>query len=342
MQRYQEDEDPNEDEKVHVPLMHRLHAPRSVFTPGHRIRMNVVPMFLNIFLPWLVFIAVLSICSFKLMYSRKPMAYILLVLLVASWIVSFFVARDKRKNDPEPAWFSYFSIMLGVAIFFGYVLGRGIFMDWSWNYYTLKDLKVIGHLDASKELGQNVMDAGVVYFAEGNKIDSMRSWHFKQDTVYCVAPIIAGEYPAVPETQSFDFWAVGKDCCSVSASDFRCGAFSNPKSRSALRAISQQDTPYYRLAVEQAETLYGIMATHPVFFEWTQDPLERMNLWMERSFIHFVMYASMAFVVSLLGVSCASCKFAWLGRSESIYAQNILSDPDYKRGGASNRNNFRV
>lgn len=341
-ERNQRDSDANEDERVHVPLVHRLHVPRSVFTPGHRIRMNVVPMFLNIFLPWLAFVSVLAICSFRLMYSRRTLAYIALAFFVGIWLISFAVARDKRKNDPEPAWFTYFCLALGTGIFFGYIFGTEIFYDWSLNYYTLKDLKVIGHLDASKERGQNVMDAGVVYFAEGNRIDAMRSWHFKQDTVYCVAPIIAGQHPAVPETQSFDFWAVGKDCCSVSASDFRCGSFNNPLSRSALRAVDPGDTPYYRLAVEQAETLYGIMATHPVFFEWTQDPLERMNLWNERSFTHFVMYVTMAFVGSLLGVSCASCKFAWLGRSESVYGTDIVGDADYKKGGAANRNNFRV
>jgi hypothetical protein len=335
------DADPNED-NVHTPMLqHRLHVPRSVFTPGHRIRMNVVPMFLNIFIPWLVFVLTLAICSFKMMYSRKPLAYVFLVLLVGIWIVSVLVARDKRKNDPEPAWFTYFSIMMGLGLFFGFFLGIDIFHNWSFNYYTIKDLKVIGHLDASKERGQNVMDAGIVYFAEGNGIDAERSWHFKQGDVYCVAPIIAGQHPAVPDTQSFDFWAVGKNCCSVSASDFRCGDFENPLSRSAIRAISPEDTPYYRLAVEQAETLYGIMATHPVFFEWAQDPLDKSNLWIQRSFTHFVMYVTMGFVISMLGVSCASCNFAWIGRSETVYGEDVVGDSDYKMGGPANRNNFR-
>lgn len=296
--------------------------------------MNVLPMFLNIFVPWGIFMMLLGTRSFWVMYLHPGMGYMLLAVCIFVWLIAVLVAWNRRKQDPEPTWYTYFTLTFGLAIFFAWAIGGDIYKNFTLPYLLLKDMKVIGHLDVSKELGQNVMDAGIVYFADGNKIDATRSWHFKQDTVYCVAPIIKGAAgTAMPETQSFDFWAVGKDCCSVSSSDFRCGAYNNPLARSGMRMLGEEDRQFYRLAVEQAETLYGVMAAHPIFFEWSQDPLEVVNSWNTKAFTTYIICTLTAFVVALLGVSCASCKFAWLGRSESVYGQEIFDDPMYQRGG---------
>lgn len=319
---------------MHPLLKDRLHRQRSVFSPGHRIRMNILPMFLNIFVPWGAFMTVLGVASFRTFYVHPTLGYTFIGLFILFWLATVLIAYNRRKFDPEATWFSFFSLALGCAIFSAWGIGNGIFDRWSLPYYEIKDLKVLGHLDASKELGQNVMDAGIVYFADGNKIDATRSWHFKQDTVYCVAPIIkGGAGKAIPETESFDFWAVGKDCCSVSSSDFRCGAYDNPLARSGIRILSDEDRRFYRLAVEQAETLYGIMATHPIFFEWSQDPLEVVNAWNAHAFTTFVMCTLLAFVLALCGVSCASCKFAWLGRTDSVYQSEIKNNAGWNAGG---------
>jgi len=308
---------------------------RSVFSPGHRLRMNILPMFLNIFVPWGVFIFVLGLRSFWVFYTQPGLGAFGFILAICFWLVSVLAAYGARRNDPEPTWFTYFAIMCGVGIFAAWHIGSDIFQRYTLPYLELKDMKVIGQLDVSKELGQNVMDAGIVYFADGVKIDAQRSWHFKQDTVYCVAPIIKGEAgSAMPETASFDFWAVGKDCCSMSSSDFRCGSYNNPNARSAMRMLGEQDRHFYRLAVEQAEAMYdGVIAAHPLFFEWSQDPLAVVNSWNAKAFTSFIMCTLAAFVVALLGVSCASCKFAWIGRAESVYGEAIYDDPQYQRGG---------
>jgi len=326
---------------MHPLLKDRLHRSRSVFSPGQRIRMNVLPMFGNIFVPWGIFILLLAVMSFSMMYKSPGIGHTITALCIIFWLVTLLVALNRRKSDPEPSWFSYFSLSVGVGVFAALLIGMNIFNKYSLPYQLIKDLKVIGHLDASKEHGQNVMDAGVLYFAEGNIIDATRSWHFKQGSVYCVAPIIKGEPgKAVSETGSFDFWAVGKDCCSVSSSDFRCGAYANPLARSAIRVLGDEDRKYYRLAVEQAETLYGVMATHPIFFEWSQDPLAVINSWNSKAFSSYVIAAIAGFVLSLLAVSVASCKFAWIGRSESVYGEQVFNDPAYQRGGYGSNPSF--
>lgn len=316
---------------MHPLLQKRLFRPRSVFAPGHRIRMNIVPMFLNVFVPWGVFIWCCAMCAFWVMYLRPVLGWILVGLAVAFWLGTVMVAVWARKKDPEPSWFTYFAIVTGLAVFAGVLTGSSIFKAYTEQYYTVKDLKVLSNFDAGKEQGQNVMDAGIFYFADGNHIDATRSWHFKHGELYCVAPII-GSNP-VPDSQSFDFWAVGKDCCSVSSSDFRCGSYANVKARAGIRILNDEELPFYRLAVEQSETLYSIMATHPIFFQWEEDPLAIVNSWNEKAFTKYLVSVAFAFVVALFCMSMATCKFSWLGRAQSVYQMDFYDDADWKKGG---------
>jgi len=256
-----------DDEKsgLHPLLKDRLHRPRSVFSPGHRIRMNILPMFLNIFLPWGVFIFCLGITSFWVMYTKPSLAYALVGCCIFIWLVTVLIAINRRRNDPEPAWYTYFAVMTGIAVFGGFFLGMNIFKNFSLPYYMVKDLKVIGHLDVNQERGQNVMDSGIVYFADGNGLDPTRSWHFKHGTVYCVAPIVGAG--GLPESGSFDFWAVGKDCCSQES--FECGDVMIPEARSG--ELLTDSTGDYRLAVTMATVKYGVKTPiQLVFVTWTK------------------------------------------------------------------------
>jgi hypothetical protein len=304
--------------------------------------MNIVPMFLNVFIPLGIFVLTLAVVSFWVFYLKPALGWFVVGLVGFIWIISVLVALERKKNDPEPTWYIYFALILGIAFFGAIILGFEIYQDNSLPFYMIKDLKTVADVDASKERGQNVMDAGIFYFAKGNKIDAMRAWHFKQKTLYCVAPIIKGNYPAVPDTQSFDFWVVGKNCCSEAASDFRCGAYNNPLARSGIRILDDKERPFYRLAVEQAQALYGIQSSHPVFFEWTEDPLKTVQSWNNRGVDKFLMYISFAGVLALFGVSCAAAKFAWMGRVESVYGEDILGDPEYRKGGPQKQIDFHT
>jgi len=292
---------------------------RSVFTPGSRYRMNIVAMFLNAFLPWAVFILCYGVVSFRVMYHRPLVAFAVILAFIVFWLLLTREAIRVRRQDVHCSWYSYASLMVGVAVFFGTYLGYQNYRNNSRHLYEIQDLKVIGHIDADKEFGQNVMDAGIFYFADNNHIDPTKSWHFKHGTVYCVAPII-GVNPT-PETASFDYWAVGKDCCSTSSSDFRCGDFRNPKARSGVRILNDADRPFYRLAVEQSETLYNIKSTYPVFVEWTQDPLGEMNVWGVKAYNAYMSSVATFFVISSIGVLVATVRFSFLGRRGAEHEQ---------------------
>merc|ERR1719387_2288097 len=98
-------------------LKDRLYTQRSVFSPGHRLRMNILPMFLNIFVPWGVFIFVLGLRSFWVFYTQPGLGAFGFILAICFWLVSVLAAYGARRNYPEPTWFTYFAIMCGVGIF---------------------------------------------------------------------------------------------------------------------------------------------------------------------------------------------------------------------------------
>merc|ERR1719502_1207576 len=156
-------------------LKQKIMKPRGVFNVGARLRMNVVPLFLNIFVPWGAFIFCSALLGLRFRYNYASFAYALFVAAIVVWLVTVYVAIRARKSEPDPTWFTYFAVMLGIGVFAGGHWGDMIYENYYRNYYEIKDLKVVGHLDVAKESGQNNMDAGIIYFAEGNKIDGTKS-----------------------------------------------------------------------------------------------------------------------------------------------------------------------
>jgi len=203
-------------------------------------------------------------------------------------------------------------------------------------FYEIEDLKVIHQLHVGSEQGQNFMDAGIVYFAHGSELDRRKSWHFKHHALYCVTPIVdsspqfataTGE--ASGSTPSYDFWAVGTDCCSPSSADFRCGNWGSAKARSAIRVLDDSAIPFYRLAVQQAETLYGVIATHPIFFEWAEDPLAEVNSWSARVFRNYLFQVATALVASLAAAALATGSFSSVGRKGSQRERDYYYDQSW-------------
>merc|ERR1719181_1727148 len=194
-------------------------------------------------------------------------------------------------------WLTYLCLAVGAAILAGTMAGTGNFSTFAEPYFKIKDLKVISDIDASAVPGENVMDAGIIQFSRGNHLDPLRSWHFMRQSVYCVAPIITNG--TMPRGLSYDFWAVGKDCCSMSSSDFRCGAWGSLAAHGGYRVINQNDQTFYRLAVQQAESLYNIKARNPVFINWSPNPGGEVQTWNQQAFQNFLMQAGFALVFFL-------------------------------------------
>lgn len=291
----------------------------SVFIKGNRFRINVVGIVVNVFSPWIVFSVLLFLYTSKL-HFRYPVAVksFMAVFSIAVLITIGSLAIAWRRGY-NPQWYKASFLLHAVAIIGGYAFGSWNYITYISPYYQLEKLQAYPNLDVVHTSGATVQDAGRVNFAAGTKIDSSRSWHFRAGALYCVAPIIGQDGQS-----QVDFWAIGKGCCSESSPDFRCGEGDTPalamlKARSGLRFLETDywnpERHLYRLAVRGAEANFGIQASNPLFFHWTQDPLYFMMQLRDRGWGNFLVGIETFGVFVVAFVCFATCRFAFIGRA---------------------------
>lgn len=242
--------------------------------------LNFVAMNISFFAPIIVFAVVTAVLSFSIHYSDPGVTWFVVILL-AIVIVAFcglaISTLRQRLNgnvNREPFWYLYLSAMLIIAWGFGIFIGE---INW-WNntlpYNDLHTLSAHLKVDVNVMPGQQHMDVGRIRFVKGTKLDLTKSIGFKNVDQYCVVPIVGGNGAPL---ESYDYWAIGLNCCSGNYADFHCGDYNNPNARDGLRLMREDQRQFYRLAVQQAEATYNIKARHPLFFYWMQDSAAEME-----------------------------------------------------------------
>eukprot|EP00747_Dinoflagellata_sp_TGD_P107667 gnl/TRDRNA2_/TRDRNA2_170189_c0_seq1.p1 gnl/TRDRNA2_/TRDRNA2_170189_c0~~gnl/TRDRNA2_/TRDRNA2_170189_c0_seq1.p1 ORF type:complete len:336 (-),score=62.68 gnl/TRDRNA2_/TRDRNA2_170189_c0_seq1:79-978(-) len=282
----------------------------SIFAPGKRRRMNLVAICVNIFAPWFVFSALYAVLSFSFHYQHPTWSWLLVVASFIMVVIVGFLAWRTKKRDRDPMWYTYAALALLVATILASIFGDMNFWYNMQPFYDIENLNTYPSVNPAREKGQQLMDAGRVYFADGTGLDMRKAMGFKNLDLYCVCPIVNGEQ----QLASYDFWAVGLNCCSGVSSDFRCGEFNNPHARSGLRLMRDDQRPFFRLAVQQAEAAYNIKATHPLFFYWMQDPVAEMNSYRDDGFKYYLLGIFTHFAFNLFCVVCATVGFSKIGR----------------------------
>jgi len=282
---------------------------KALFVPQQRSRINLLGILVNIFCPWILTTAVYWVMAGKLHYTSPNLAW--LIVLSAFALVAFLAvtARIRKQND-QPSWFTYCTGSCLVGVILATVCGNLIFTTEINMYYDYLNLNTYSAVNPAHETGQMVMDAGIVYFGHGVHLDTKKTAGFKHGDTYCVVPITHDD----EKLPSYDFWAVGVNCCD-NPRKFHCGRhYDNFRARSGLRLMNEEQRPFFRLAVQQAEAAYGITAAHPVFFYWAQDPLHDVNLHFQRAVRYFIIGSSTFFVSNVIGVISATFAFAKMGR----------------------------
>jgi len=284
--------------------------PTSVFAPGKRRRMNLVAILVNVFMPWFVFSTIYAAMSFSFHYKHPVAAWLLVLAGFSGVAAAGGMAYRTRVRDRDPMWYTFATLALLVAVMLATIFGDMNFWYNMQPFYDIENLNTYPSVNPAREKGQQLMDAGRVYFADGTGLDMRRAMGFKNLDLYCVAPIVHGE----EQLASYDFWAVGINCCSGVSSDFRCGEFNNPHARSGLRLMRDDQRPFFRLAVQQAEAAYNIKATHPLFFYWMQDPVADMNSFRDDGFKYYLLGIFTYFAFNLFCVVCAVVAFSKIGQ----------------------------
>lgn len=120
---------------------------------------------------------------------------------------------------------------------------------------------------------------------------------YHKSSTWCVAPIISADGAPLA---SYDFWAVGKDCCSTRPGDFSCGVVysswaSGAASPAGLRVLDDGEIAGYKLALEQATAAYKIQSTHAIFLYMQKKPYLQIKSY----FNHGKIFALVAFFAFL-------------------------------------------
>jgi len=288
--------------------------PEGIFMPGKRRRINLLALVVNLLLPFAVFAVALSVLSFKLHYQRPILAWNIVFsgFLLAG--LMWFAAYKARKRDSDPMWYTFAAIAILLATLFGALLGDVNFRYHMQPYYDMENLNTYPNVNPAEDKGQQLMDAGRVYFTDGTELDRSKSMSFKDLDLYCVAPIVSGNN----QLASYDFWAVGLNCCQDAGSTFRCGEYNNPYARSGFRLLREEQRPFYRLAVQQAEAAFNIKSQHPLFFVWTQDPVAMMNKYRSEGYRLAVIGLAAYFVFNLACVTGAVIGFSKIGQYTNL------------------------
>lgn len=287
-----------------------VNAPaKTVFVPGKRRRINLVAVCINAFLPFLMFATLYCVMSFKFHYQSPNTCWMLaFAMLGISLFIMVFAIRG-RKRDREPKWLLYTSCACISAVVLATVFGNLNYVFNLLPYYEIDSLNTYPSVNPANDYGQEMMDAGRIYFADGTGIDMKKATSFKNVDLYCVAPITSG----TEKLSHYDFWAVGKNCCSGVSPDFRCGQFNNPKARSGLRQIGASERPFYRLAVQMASAQFALNAPHPLFFQWIQDPVAELSHYLQSGWRFYLLGVSTHFAINLICCMSAMIIFSKIG-----------------------------
>lgn len=272
---------------------------------GARRQLNWWAVFLAVMVPVALFTGTFCAMSFELGYSHPQSA--LLVVLSAFFftlLVAAFSVQAKRTEmrGGERTWHSFIFSTCLLACFLGSCLGYINLSTNATRYYDYISLRKAVDVDPGQLQGQSLLDAGEVDFKMGTHIDrSLHSlWH--KGKTWCVAPIVSKDGAKMA---SYDFWAVGMDCCSAATGDFSCGVVytswaSGSEPPAGLRVMDTSEIRGYELALEQATAAHKIQSQRPIFLYMQKTPYLAIKEYFNDAKTFAIVSCSGFFLIQLL------------------------------------------
>jgi len=254
---------------------------------GDRAPLNLGSLIGCVVAPLLVFVAVCYVRSMQIRYESNVMSMaICLIILLLVFLFCCTPSFDFSSSKSRQFTFMLFSCTLAWLLGVGY--GDYNFDAHFKPFYDVSNLNVYPSVDPSTYTGNQLMDAGQIEFNVGSHVALNMSYGFKNEDVYCVAPIVGPKQNATKGIPNYDFWAIGLNCCSGHVADFHCGEYASTKARKGLRLMRDDLRGYFRLAVQEAEASYNIQATHPIFVYWMEFPSDEIRSYNEEGWSSFL------------------------------------------------------
>jgi hypothetical protein len=273
-------------------------------------------------LPLSLFLATFCVMSFKFYYQHRAAA--LLVVAAAFFFIvmmSLLSVNQMRrwKITGVKTWHLFIIVSSFFAVLFGSILGYVNFKSNTNRYYDYISLRKIADVNPAQWQGQQALDAGEIDFQVGAKVDKQMNMVYFQKKGWCAAPIVpSGDTPLA----TYDFWAVGMDCCSSRQGDFTCGSFvQNGEALSGLRVLDDSEIAGYTLAVEQARAAYNIQYRNPIFLNVVKSPYALIkNYW--KSAMSFAYTCGIGFAVLQLAAVCAQA-YIFGKEAQNFYSSRV-------------------
>jgi len=286
---------------------------RHMEVSNRRRRMRFSAILMALLIPCGIFVGIYAVLSFSIHYQFPwSTAAVVLGTFIAVLAVGLYAQRQRNitytDGQREPSWLYFLFLSMMIAWVCAVIGGMWTYENSMKPYYQQHDLNIYIAVNPSNAAGQGMMDAGSIIFDEGTRLDTTKSMGFKHNDVYCAAPITFGNTTLA----TYDFWAVGKNCCSGSQADFHCDGYNHQSFSSGLRLMGDADRAYYRLAVQQAEATYKIQAVHPLFFTWVGDAPGIVESWREEGRQQFVVGSASFFVLQAFMTTVAAIAFSAL------------------------------
>lgn len=278
-----------------------------------RRRVNYTALAASLVLPVVLFTVTFGALSFSVRYQHAHLCGFILALgvifVLACSIMAFRAFRQKMAGNTnrEPTWYLFLAVTLFVGWVLAVALGCANFAKSMRPYYDVTSLNTYPGVDPAKTHGQQLLDAGRVMFTRDSRLDISKSFGFKNSDTYCVAPITS---KMDEKLASYDFWAIGMNCCTGNQPDFHCDGYANPRAHGGLRLMDSSKNEYFQLAVQQAKAAYKIRADNPLFFHWTEDPIGFVNNYQHSGLKNYVMGVLMFFALQLFLVIVFSIRFS--------------------------------
>lgn len=248
-----------------------------------------------VIVPWLLYCTMYWLMSFRVHYDYPVVCWsiVFLGLIFVGALAKLAVNATTNKKEPSyqaSHWYSLLALLSFIAFVIGVMCGDSNFFYNTCGLYNVVHLADYGFppvapVDPSQMTGKQVMDAGQIKFADHVVVNRSMTMVFKNQDDYCVAPIMTKH--TLLSNVSYDFWAVGLNCCGGVKADFQCGEFNNPRAHMGLRLLRDDQREYYRLAVQQAQAAFKITASHPLFFFWVENTVTELGAYQKDGYIFF-------------------------------------------------------
>jgi len=245
--------------------------------PESRRRVSGLAMLQAVALPCALCTGTMVLLSFPVGFQHEALANFLIILGlvfvgVLAWKAVYGYLVSEQYGTQEPTWFMFLAVTCLLGLIVGLVVGKAAYSSSLKPYSVLSVMGSARDVDPADVPGAKYLDVSRISFQSGSRVAEELSLGYKDSDVYCVAPIVSN---STQKPSTYDFWAVGINCCSpMPPARFWCSRYdiTDPYAHSGQRFMDDAVSSKFRLAIEQAEEEYRYSAgTPPMLFTWTKD-----------------------------------------------------------------------